>query len=333
VSNGERYLGAAIQSAREQTLRDIEILVVENGSTDRTLDIAEWHASRDHRVRVHSIGRASGARALAHGLDCAEAPVTARLDADDLALATRLTIQLDYLDRHPDVAYVGTGMHFLTPLGHVLTPLDALEPGDRRLTLDVLASGRRYSAEPSACFRTDLARACGGFSSDFDTTMVIDYRMAAVHLCHQLPDRLYVYRRLPQSVSSAHVDYDAKQQLRASFGLAGTEHSTPPRYWHRLAGYEIAAGSTTGMLRVARELDRGGDRRGAIRLAALAGLGPLAPRYQRARSGSEPLRRDRHIEQWAREIEDRSRRPSRQGLRRSQTSAGPTASAPPHEGA
>src|SRR3546814_2503148 len=82
--NSERFINEALLSARRQTLREIEIVVIDDGSTDATLDIASRHTQADPRVRVYPGPQAGLAAVRNCSLRRARAPWAAILDSDDL---------------------------------------------------------------------------------------------------------------------------------------------------------------------------------------------------------------------------------------------------------
>jgi glycosyltransferase involved in cell wall biosynthesis len=90
--NAAAYLGTALDSLRAQTVRDLEIIVIDDGSSDETAAIARRHASQDPRVRVLSNEKPSGRPASARnaGLRVARGKYIALLDADDTSIPTRL---------------------------------------------------------------------------------------------------------------------------------------------------------------------------------------------------------------------------------------------------
>ena len=90
--NAAAYLGAALDSVRAQTVRDLEIIVIDDGSSDDTAAIARMHASEDPRVRVLPREKPSGRPASARnaGLRVARGKYIALLDADDTCIPTRL---------------------------------------------------------------------------------------------------------------------------------------------------------------------------------------------------------------------------------------------------
>ncbi|HEY1426406.1 MAG TPA: glycosyltransferase family 2 protein [Caulobacteraceae bacterium] len=104
VLNAARFLPAAIDSILEQSLADLELIVVDDGSADDSVDIARAFERRDARVRLVALERdpatLSGARASNVALELARGAFIARMDADDVAATTRLADQLEMLSAH-----------------------------------------------------------------------------------------------------------------------------------------------------------------------------------------------------------------------------------------
>jgi glycosyltransferase involved in cell wall biosynthesis len=109
VSNGERYLRTALDSVLGQSVADLELLVVDDGSTDATPAILD--AIRDPRLRVlRNDERLGLAASLNRGLDEARGRFVARLDADDVALPRRLARQLARIQADPQAAIIGSAV-------------------------------------------------------------------------------------------------------------------------------------------------------------------------------------------------------------------------------
>ena len=108
VHNGGVFLDAAIESILSQTETDLEVVAVENGSTDGSLAVLRRHATRDTRVRVIEAGQVGLVAALNLGLAAATGRYLARMDADDLAEPDRLAVQLAHLRAHPEIGVLGT---------------------------------------------------------------------------------------------------------------------------------------------------------------------------------------------------------------------------------
>lgn len=107
VYNGERYLREAIESILVQSYQDFELLIVNDGSTDRTRDIILSY--RDGRIRLlDNEGNIGLTKSLNRGLRLAQGELVARQDADDLSEPDRLARQVAFMERHPEVALLGT---------------------------------------------------------------------------------------------------------------------------------------------------------------------------------------------------------------------------------
>lgn len=94
VFNGQRFLDAALWSIRRQTLQDIEVVLIDDGSTDETLPIARDHAARDTRIHVVSRANRGLVESLNEGVRAARSDWVARMDADDVCAPDRLAGQL-----------------------------------------------------------------------------------------------------------------------------------------------------------------------------------------------------------------------------------------------
>lgn len=95
--NAAACLGLAIQSLLRQTFAAFEVIVVENGSTDATPDVAHQYAVADRRVRVTHLPEPGIVGALNHGFSLARGPLIARMDADDVCAPQRFAHQMECL--------------------------------------------------------------------------------------------------------------------------------------------------------------------------------------------------------------------------------------------
>ncbi|MCP3995497.1 MAG: glycosyltransferase [bacterium] len=107
--NAERYIGRAIESILDQTLTDLELIIVDDCSDDRTWEIIEEYVARDPRVRAHRSRENSGAAAsINKAISMARAPVIAGMDADDISVPHRMETQMALLTEQPNIAVVGS---------------------------------------------------------------------------------------------------------------------------------------------------------------------------------------------------------------------------------
>jgi len=107
VYNGERYLRDAIDSILNQTYQDFEFIIVDDGSTDATVDIINSY--NDKRIKLYRLPFNNGVgAALDFGLKQCSGKYIAKVDADDISHSKRFQIQKEYLDRNPDLTVVGS---------------------------------------------------------------------------------------------------------------------------------------------------------------------------------------------------------------------------------
>lgn len=107
VYNGEPYFDRAIPGILAQTFEDFEFILVDDGSSDRSLERLRELAERDQRVRVFAPGRLGAAAAYNYAVSQARADYIGRQDFDDRSYPDRLRLQVAFLDAHPEVGAVG----------------------------------------------------------------------------------------------------------------------------------------------------------------------------------------------------------------------------------
>lgn len=198
-------LGAALRSVARQVERDLECIVVDDGSTDGTRAVAEAHASRDRRIRVVARPHGGIVAALATGLDACRGEFVARMDADDLMHRDRLRAQLDLLAGDPALAAAGCHVR--------LFPRTGLSGGmrDYERWLNGIDSPDRVRrdalvecpvAHPTLFVRTDVLRALGyhdrGWPEDWDLVLRM---IEAGHRIGVVPRRLLAWRDHPRRLT------------------------------------------------------------------------------------------------------------------------------------
>jgi len=199
VHNAERWVREALDSVLAQTVRDLEVIVIDDGSTDGTGAILD--ACRDPRVRVVHQPRAGLTRSLNRGIHTSTAPLVARLDADDVALPERFARQMAFLDAHPEVGLVGTGCREIAPSGEILgTVRPPADDGAIRRGL----IRRNPFVHSSVMLRRAVLEQVGGYDEGLDVAQDYDLwlRMGSVTRMANLPDPLVLRRLAPGRVSS-----------------------------------------------------------------------------------------------------------------------------------
>jgi glycosyltransferase involved in cell wall biosynthesis len=199
--NNAATLERAARSILAQTVVELELLIVDDGSTDGTAAVAARIAADDGRVRVLSMPANVGiARSLNAGLEAAAAPAVAVLDADDWSEPERLARQLEVLDRDAGVAVVGCGMREVDDQGRELAPRTAFAAGEVNAVL------MRFNPIPNtaAAFRRDAALAAGGYdpryrwAPDYDLWL----RLAERHRLVVVPELLATRQMSSRNVAA-----------------------------------------------------------------------------------------------------------------------------------
>ena len=243
VYNGEPFIAESVRSVLASELADLELLVLDDGSTDRSVAVAREAAAGDARLRIVSLPHGGVAAARNAGLREARAPLIANLDADDVMLPQRLTKQLAFLDAHPE--YVAIGSRALVIDAHGIPK----RVGVRLFTHEEIdrahMEGRGGAVwNPTMTFRKDVALRVGGYLDGLHTTGEdhdLWLRMAEVGRLANLPDVLVRYRIHGRNVSLSSADRERRlavtlETLGRAFARRGITDRTPAKIAAPAAG-------------------------------------------------------------------------------------------------
>ena len=246
--NAEPFIARTLQSALGQTYEALEVIIVDDGSTDSTGEVARAFAQGDKRVRVISIPNGGVAKARNIGISEAAGELLAFLDADDLWHPTKLEHQMAALDEMKDAAAVYT-------LSRDIDVDDRVFGRSRRGAFNGYTFARHLYIRPigngsTLLVRRERALAVGGFEPswaargiggcedlDFELKLAGRYPLAAV------PLYLVGYRHHPGSMSS-----DKLRMARAAVGTITSHivlHPQLPDWAAKAALVEISAYAVT----------------------------------------------------------------------------------------
>jgi glycosyltransferase involved in cell wall biosynthesis len=203
VYNAKRYLEEAIESILGQTFKDFEFLIIDDGSTDRSLAILKRYAAQDARIRLWSRPNAGYVVRLNEMLHQARGDLIARMDADDVALPERFARQVEFLRSHLEVDVVGGGQELIDSKGYHLSiyhdPLGHEEIQERGL------AGACPINHPSVMMRRKAVLAVGGYRVKMMPAEDLDLwlRMSEHGRLANLPDVITRYRLHELSVSAS----------------------------------------------------------------------------------------------------------------------------------
>ena len=161
--NGERWISEAIESVLRQTCDDFELVLVDDGSTDSTLDVIRGYAEREPRINLIMKPHSDVSHTLNMGLATATGRWVARLDQDDVCEPTRLARQLAFVKAHPDVVFVGSPYIRVDESGRVVATHGFPLTHDRLMIN--LERVKGFCPHSTGFFRRDIALDVGGYRS------------------------------------------------------------------------------------------------------------------------------------------------------------------------
>lgn len=212
VYNGERYLPEAIDSIINQTFKDFEFIIINDGSTDRTKEIVESYD--DERIMLIEQANMGLTKSLNRGLRLANSEYIARMDADDISHPERLYKQVSFLEQNKDVGLIGTDLLVINENGKLLynikLPPDSPTIKQNMLKCNQFGHGavmlRKECIDRIGFYREEV-----GPVEDYDLWLRISDEYDVANIC----EPLYQWRFHNKQVSTARGIYHVKCALFA----------------------------------------------------------------------------------------------------------------------
>jgi glycosyltransferase involved in cell wall biosynthesis len=202
VYDGEKYIVEAVQSVLNQSHKELEVLVIDDGSTDST--VLAVGSITDSRVSLISQENAGAAAARNHGISLATGEFIAFLDHDDVWFEFKLERQLEAIEQDLSVGAVGSLLQYFGAHG----PIRAFSGEIADEQQERIAAAKLMPFAPSSMIvRTSVVREVGGFDerlvSEVAPVEDLDFvaRIAAAHRIITVPEPLGYYRIHPEAVS------------------------------------------------------------------------------------------------------------------------------------
>ena len=195
VYNRARSVIAAIQSVLDQQFRDFELIVVDDGSTDGTVDAVR--ACDDRRLRLLVQPRNAGGNAARNrGIEAATAPLLAFLDSDDCYLPDKLGYTVDWFERHPEIDVLLDSFIKRYRPGRIEPDLELRNPvlDSNDAIVEALFTRRIWKATPGISVRREAALRAGMFDESLSRRQDFDFilRLAKVARCATTDEMLWI---------------------------------------------------------------------------------------------------------------------------------------------
>jgi hypothetical protein len=200
VCNADRFLEEAIESILNQTFRDFEFIIVDFGSTDKSLSIIESYSGRDRRIKFHATPNCALAEARNTGCFLARGRYIAIMDADDVSEQDRLKLELAFMEAHLDFGVVGGATDWIDAKGKLLRT-DRLPTEDHEIR-EALES-RCPFCQSTMLIRKEAFYLVGGYRGLFAQAEDYDLwlRISEHFKCANLSQVVLKYRIHPHQIS------------------------------------------------------------------------------------------------------------------------------------
>jgi glycosyltransferase involved in cell wall biosynthesis len=196
VLNGAKFISEAIGSILSQSFSDFELIIVNDGSTDKTSDIV--HSFSDPRIRLIELPENKGNSFAANvALREAKGKYAVRMDADDISLPDRLSTQYDFMENNPDIILSGGSLKLLVN-GKITDQVWEYNLFDHDIRADFLV--RSGVMQPASIVRLDKIKEHGVFyneNNQFSYSEDLDffYRLSKHGKFGNVEQCLIYYRR------------------------------------------------------------------------------------------------------------------------------------------
>lgn len=200
VYNGAKHIQTAVDSILNQTCADFELLILDGGSNDGTVDIIKQYT--DKRIRLMTSDNRSLTKDLNMGLQVAKGDYIARMDADDISQPERFAKQIDFMQNNPDCVALGSSFDVIDDTGAFLFTYQSPYNSDAGYKWGILI---HYMAHPSMMIRADIMHKIGGYRHYFDFKAEdrdLLYRLSNYGTLHNLQEPLLQYRSHGGSITA-----------------------------------------------------------------------------------------------------------------------------------
>jgi glycosyltransferase involved in cell wall biosynthesis len=201
VYNSAAVVAEAVESVLNQTCRNFEFIIIDDGSTDPSGEILRKYAQRDSRIRFYAQENCGLIASLNRACRLAQGRYIARMDADDISLPRRFEKQFAFLEEHPEIGVLGTWIQDIDVNGAPI--IEWPVPADPVVVRWFLFFGNCI-AHPSVMMRRDLLERLGYYRQDAIHVEDYDLWIRAVEVTRlaNLPEILVQYRVSAGSISN-----------------------------------------------------------------------------------------------------------------------------------
>ncbi|MCX6782224.1 MAG: glycosyltransferase [Candidatus Magasanikbacteria bacterium] len=199
--NGESYLEESVLSVISQSYKNFEFIIIDDGSTDRTLQIL--NSFSDSRIKIISRENKGLTKSLNYAVSISSGELVARIDADDVFEVEKLAVQVDYFKRNPEVALCGVWAKFIDKKGNEVG-VYKVPTTYSKIKHNILF--HNPFIHPGVMFKRKVFDEMHGYNEKYRYAQ--DYelwgRIVPVYNVVNLPQYLLKYRKLNSGITKTH---------------------------------------------------------------------------------------------------------------------------------
>lgn len=235
VYNAERYVGAAIESILQQTFPNLELIIIDDGSLDNSVE--KIHSFKDDRIRLTKNNSNRGiVYSRNRGLLMAKGEYIGMLDADDIAYPEKFKEQIYFLEQNKDFGMVGSWARFIDEGGNFMLGSWKLKASPEMIPSIMLF--KNYFLQSAVLYRKECISKFS-FKEGFDILedYLIWYEITRQYKSWNLQKYLVDYRIHPGGVTKKHKDEKKgkeKRVFRIQLKELGIDASDEEMYLHML---------------------------------------------------------------------------------------------------
>lgn len=201
IYNGEAYLKLAIDSVLNQTFKDFELLLLNDGSSDSSEKIIDNYVKKDKRCKKFSWQNQGLIKTLNTGIEKAQGEIIFRMDADDVCHPQRFEKQLSYLESNPECIALGSRVLLIDDAGMPIK-IVSVPSGHEDIEKRNFVGNGSAIVHPTVAMRKKAVIEVKGYREQFTHAEDIDLflRLAEKGKVANLPDILLEYRQHASSI-------------------------------------------------------------------------------------------------------------------------------------
>jgi glycosyltransferase involved in cell wall biosynthesis len=230
VYNAESFLKETIESVLNQTFKNFELIIIDDGSTDSSIDIIRSYT--DHRIKIYQNQKNIGTTAtLCKGIDLCQAEYIARLDHDDICYPNRLERQYEFINSNPDGALYTCWAKEVTK-DRVWIRTEMHDPAHYYFNLTFAC----WIYHSTMVYRKDAVLSVGKYTAVYAEDFELIWQILRKYKIYHQPEILLEYRHTDQSLwqctRKEECKIDFLNQVRRNILFYMDDHSIPLQDWH-----------------------------------------------------------------------------------------------------